>query len=757
MTSIGTRGDLLGFKPHLRAEVVPGEAAYLFSSRGVTAVRGTHIEALVPLLDGTRTLARLLEDAAPAVPPSEAGRLVGRLARANLVGYLHPAADPRAHAYWELAGVDGASAESAVAGRPVRLLTAGGVSPVEAVAACASSGLRVTGPDEAHLAELTVVLCDDYLHPELGRIDARHRAEGRPWLLAKPGGVEPWIGPVFRPGAGPCWYCLAHRLREKRRADLPVQRALGLDGPVLRPEASLTAGRAIGLQAAVLMAARWIAGAEGQEDAVCTIDTLSLTTRHHRLLRRPQCSACGDPGLTAARALAPVRPQPRPKAYGADGGERALSPDQVLERYGHLVGPLTGIVDEVRRDPGLPPGINGYVSGRNLAIRAHSLAGLRSGLRNSSGGKGLTAREAEVGALCEAVERYSATRQGDEPVVRDTLRGLGGSALHPDRCQLFAPWQYRERERWNAANSSFHRVPAPFDPARPVEWTPVWSLTAQTHRYLPTSMLYFDSAQGACTDGPWADSNGNAAGSSTEDAIVQGFLELVERDAVAIWWYNRTRHAAVDLDAFDAPWLAELREAYARMRRQVWVLDVSTDLGVPVMVAVSRRTDKPAEDLAFGFGAHFDPRIALSRALTEMGQLLPAVVDARADGTGYRLSDPGLLSWWTGATTANQPYLLPDPALKPRSPGSYDYRRRPDLRDDIVAAESLVAARGMELLVLDQTRPDVGLPVVKVLVPGLRHFWARFALGRLFDVPVALGRLDRPTGRDRLNPVPLFV
>ena len=32
---------------------------------------------------------------------------------------------------------------------------------------------------------------------------------------------------------------------------------------------------------------------------------------------------------------------------------------------------------------------------------------------------------------------------------------------------------------------------------------------------------------------------------------------------------------------------------------------------------------------------------------------------------------------------------------------------------------------------LEQARPDLGLPVAKVVVPGLRHFWARFAPGRL--------------------------
>lgn len=58
---------------------------------------------------------------------------------------------------------------------------------------------------------------------------------------------------------------------------------------------------------------------------------------------------------------------------------------------------------------------------------------------------------------------------------------------------------------------------------------------------------------------------------------------------------------------------------------------------------------------------------------------------------------------------------------------------------------------------LDQTRPDIGLPVAKVIVPGLRHFWARYAPGRLYDVPVRLGRLAAPTRYEDLNPIPLFI
>jgi ribosomal protein S12 methylthiotransferase accessory factor len=63
----------------------------------------------------------------------------------------------------------------------------------------------------------------------------------------------------------------------------------------------------------------------------------------------------------------------------------------------------------------------------------------------------------------------------------------------------------------------------------------------------------------------------------------------------------------------------------------------------------------------------------------------------------------------------------------------------------------------MEMLVMDQTRPDVGMPVAKVVVPGMRHFWARFAPGRLYDLPVRLGWRSAPTPEADLNPIPIFI
>ncbi|HVV81730.1 MAG TPA: YcaO-like family protein, partial [Kofleriaceae bacterium] len=76
---------------------------------------------------------------------------------------------------------------------------------------------------------------------------------------------------------------------------------------------------------------------------------------------------------------------------------------------------------------------------------------------------------------------------------------------------------------------------------------------------------------------------------------------------------------------------------------------------------------------------------------------------------------------------------------------------------DVRACVARAAARDLEVLVLDQTRPDLALSAVKVLVPGLRHFWPRLGPGRLYDVPVALGRRAAPLAEEQLNPVPLWL
>lgn len=746
-------GQLIGFKSHLRPEVVDGDAVYVFSERGVTALEGAGLEALVPLLDGTRDLAALCRDLPAGFEPARVAGLLAQLADAALLTIRdprHPAQDACALAYWEAAGLDPVAAVSGTATADVELITVGDIDTAAARDSLTSAGLSVRADDAA----VSVVLCEDYLAPGLAEVDARHRAVGRPWLLAKPVGAQLWIGPVFGSPEKACWHCLAARIWGHRQAEAHVQAALGQRGPVRRAASSVPALTATALNLVALEATKWLAGHRGPEQqAVWTFDSLDLRGRHHELHRRPQCEHCGDPSLVRRQAWRPVVLRSRAKAAETGGGSRSRPAQQVLDAYGHLVSPVTGVIKEIRRDPRGPALFNSFRSGPNLAVGRRGLDRLRTVLRTENGGKGVTPLHAEVSALCEALERHCGHFHGDEERIRASLSSLGEVAIHPDSCQLFDRRQFADRENWNPRHSPFQHVCAPFDADAEVDWTPVWSVTEQRHRLLPTGMLYFDAPGGPSVR---ADSNGNAAGSSVEDAVLQGALELVERDAVALWWYNRTRAAGVDLDSFRDPWIDEVRRAHAALAREVWVLDVTSDLGIPTMVALSRRTDKACEDIMFGFGAHLDPAVALRRCLTELNQLMPAVTAVTADGD-YGWTDPDAIRWWRTATAANQPYLLPDPARRELTPADYPAPPEQDLRADLRTVQQRLEALGMQLLVLDQTRPDIGLPVVKVIVPGLRGFWARFAPGRLFDVPVRLGRLAAPTPYDGLNPMPLFL
>jgi ribosomal protein S12 methylthiotransferase accessory factor YcaO len=74
----------------------------------------------------------------------------------------------------------------------------------------------------------------------------------------------------------------------------------------------------------------------------------------------------------------------------------------------------------------------------------------------------------------------------------------------------------------------------------------------------------------------------NAAGNTLEEAVLQGFLELVEHDGVALWWYSRARRPGVDLDSFGEPYLARLRAFLHRHGREFWAIDLTADLDIPV-------------------------------------------------------------------------------------------------------------------------------------------------------------------------------
>lgn len=755
------------FKRFVRADVVSGDGVYLTSERsGQFRIQGTLIEGMAPLLDGKNDRGEVVRALAERFPAERVNNALDRLIAAGHVLEVDADNDPGVGGFWEMHGLDGDRTIKALATASVDLVRFGQVDEEHFVAAATRAGLRVGGGQP----RLTVVLVDDYLHPELDEFNREAVTAGRPWLLAKPVGGMLWIGPVFEPEHTACWYCLAARLNANQMVRNYVRQHNGFRS-MSTALADLPATRLIGNQLAALHAAKWLAGAlpaavpESGPDApygfrraeVVTFDTVSLHAQRHVLTRRPQCSVCGDPELQARRQRQPLLLVSRPKVVTEDGGHRARSPEDLLAEYEPLVSPITGPIKQLVKMPMVIEGLHSYHAGQNFAVPMSHVSDLRAGLRSAASGKGIRDVQARASAVGEAIERYSGLYRGDEARIEASFQQLGPEqAIAPNELHLFSERQFAERDEWNARGSHFQRVCDPFDPTQRIDWTPVWSLSRQRARYLPTASLFFGYPLQPGRRYAGGDSNGNAAGTCIEDAIVQGFMELVERDGVAIWWYNMLRRPALDLDSFDVPYFQTWQRRYREANRETWALDVTTDLGIPTVVTVSRRIDKPVEDILIAFGAHFDVKIAIARAMTEMNQFLPAVVNVTADSGDYAFPDPEQQRWWRTATLDNQPYLRPLDGL-PRTAADYTDLSTDDLAEDVHVARRVVERAGMEMLVLDQTRPDIGLPVVKVIVPGMRHFWARYAPGRLYDVPVHMSWLPRPTPESDLNPIAMFL
>jgi ribosomal protein S12 methylthiotransferase accessory factor len=458
------------------------------------------------------------------------------------------------------------------------------------------------------------------------------------------------------------------------------------------------------------------------------------------------------------RRFVPLVLEPRQKTFVRDGGHRVVDPQATLDRYGHHVSPITGAVSMLERIS--PPGdatMHVYLAGHNLARRHRSLGHLRGDMRNMSAGKGTTDVQARASGLCEGLERYSGVFRGDEPRVRGRLDEFEGAAIDVRRCLLFSERQYSERDKTNASHSMYNYVPRPFDPQAVIDWSPLWSLSRQALRYLPTAFCYYDFPHPEEHSFCVACSNGSAAGNTVEEAILQGFFELVERDSVALWWYNRVRRPDVNLASFEEPYLEQVARSLAEQKREMQVLDLTSDLGLPVFVAWSRLTGGTPEQIVLGFGAHLDARIALLRAVTEMNQMLSHLHFSPIDKIQGDVDDPETVHWLRTATRDNQPYLRPAENLPPRQAGDFGRIWTDDINEDVAICQRLVERQGLEMLVLDQTRPEIGLPVVKVVVPGLRHFWTRFAAGRLYDIPVRLGWRGTPLTEEELNPIPMFL
>ncbi|MGG8405773.1 TOMM precursor leader peptide-binding protein, partial [Streptomyces sp. 12297] len=205
-------------KAHFHAEVLEGERVFLYAEGQNYLVPGKAAAAVLPHLDGRKTVMEIVQALAGTLPVPAVFSAIKRFGAAGHLAEGRPDLPEATLAYWDALGIDPART---VAAAPVTVSAAEGVDPGPVLEALSALGLAArTGDFDAVPEEgISVVLVDDYLDPALEVRNERQLAAGRPWLLARTGGVAPWIGPFLDPDHTGCWTCLAQRLAGNRQLE----------------------------------------------------------------------------------------------------------------------------------------------------------------------------------------------------------------------------------------------------------------------------------------------------------------------------------------------------------------------------------------------------------------------------------------------------------------------------------------------------------------------------------------------------------
>jgi ribosomal protein S12 methylthiotransferase accessory factor len=335
-------------------------------------------------------------------------------------------------------------------------------------------------------------------------------------------------------------------------------------------------------------------------------------------------------------------------------------------------------------------------------------------------GRGLTQVACTASCLGEAAELASCCVWGDEKFVRASALELGADALTPERLLGLTPRQQAAREAWNEQWGAFDWRPVPCAPDAPLDWMQVQEVYTGEARFAPADAVLIGRREAGDTQAvAIADSNGCASADGMAVAKASAVQELIERDALARWWYGRRARPVVDISDIEGgtPLITYLLER-ARICR---LFDITTDLGIPAFAAVSAEAD--GSDVAIGSSASHDADQAALSALLEMLQMEISLEIARRAGSEAATWD----AWRRTVSMATPPLSLATAQIPlPRQPTS---KQGPE--DPLSLYLDACATAQVSLYYYDMTRSQLGIPTVRALSTDLCHFKPRFARTRL--------------------------
>jgi len=297
-------------------------------------------------------------------------------------------------------------------------------------------------------------------------------------------------------------------------------------------------------------------------------------------------------------------------------------------------------------------------------------------------GKGMTADLAKISAMMEAIEHWHV-----EQVATDTV----SARLYEVSSRL----GYRGYDLPRCTPSLLHD-------ALPIEWVPATSLVDGSATLLPKEVVYFSLMQRTDWTPPvfFASTNGLASGNTRIEAVLHGLYEVIERDAITRMLDYGGQSHCIDPRTVTSTIVDELCDRIAHARAALEVRSVASPTGLPCFLARITSDDFPS--IFQGYGCHSSTEIALTRAITEAAQARLAYVSGARDDLDTSLeltSKKAKLTSELGQTISilhSGESLVADLA-------------------DVVARTA--HAFDCAPLVSDLTKAEIGVPVVRVVVP----------------------------------------
>lgn len=733
--------ELLCFKPHFHVKIVNSKQVVLFSEDKQHLLQGFIYVAIAEIISNQPTSeVQLFDVLLTKFPFSCIQEALTRLKKKNFITKHDELEEKNVKSFWsDLELISNKSDQRIV----IRNFSQH--SSVDIFNALNSLSLTVN--DEG---DFFVVIVDNYICKELEDFNKERLKDGKPWMLLKPSGRNIWIGPIFELNHTGCWSCLAEKLKENRRVEVDL---FGLDNHNLNIQSltSLPTTYNIAINLAATEIAKWTRSKKSHRlcNHLFTFDLGNMESCLHPFQPKSSC-LCQQSGDQHISQQFPKLNSCLKKHY-FDEGERAYSLDDTFNNLKNILSPITGVVSTIRHS---------LVNDQHICYTVRTLplpseldfVGVNKYLRvpDVATGKGKTKLQATVGCIAEAVERYNCTFS-TRTEIRCKYNDIKNEAIHPNELLNVSEFQYKNREQINMARPGFNQIPCPYDNSE-IGWTSIYSITHDRFRYMPSSYLYLYYPFGKDLEMCPGSSNGCASGNTLEEATYYALLELIERDAVAIWWYNRIKRPSVNLQSLNNEFLNQTQAKFKKDNREFYVLDLTTDLQIPCYVAVSWKLD--GSEIFFGTASHLQPDTAISRAISELNQvMIRANTPKNIDLMSIQPTERDLVKWSISETIENHPYLIPEGKCFPNKLHSDSN----DFLTDITLLLKILKQCGQEVFLLDLTSPDIQFHTVKAIVPGLRHFWSRLGTGRLYDVPVRLRWLQEPLSELLMNSTPYFL